>query len=226
MRRHASRALHPSEQARALNLLELQRASMVMYTSCGWFFDDISGLEAVQVLRYAGRTIELMDELHLAPPREQFLEILAEARSNVGKMGNGADIFLRAVESSRASHQRGVPPEMPTHQLAQGKAEELFESVAEELITKAVRLALAQASKENSEKALAWIELARRLGYDAFLARAQELIHEVVAGEVSPVSEQVQALARAVGLAPCLFDPSEEPCPSGREAMSSASALS
>jgi alpha-amylase/alpha-mannosidase (GH57 family) len=95
--RHASRFLSERERVRALRLLELQRHAMTMYTSCGWFFDDISGLETVQVLRYAGRALELLDELGFDAPREPFLEILAGAQSNVAGAGNGADIFRREV---------------------------------------------------------------------------------------------------------------------------------
>ncbi len=106
LRRHAPRPLGEAEQVRALTLLESQRCAMVMYTSCGWFFNDISGIETVQVLRYAGRAIELLEELQLAPPVSQFLEILSEAESNVPARGNGADIFRRTVETSRVTPQR------------------------------------------------------------------------------------------------------------------------
>jgi len=77
-----------------------------MYTSCGWFFNDISGIETVQTLRYAGRVIELMDELKLAPPVEQFTQILSDARSNIANKGTGADIFRRTVEQSRVTPAR------------------------------------------------------------------------------------------------------------------------
>src|SRR5919112_6034955 len=71
--RHARRALSYDERVRALTLLEAQRAAMTMYTSCGWFFNDISGIETVQTLRYAARVVETMESLGLAPPREAFL---------------------------------------------------------------------------------------------------------------------------------------------------------
>jgi Domain of unknown function (DUF3536)/Glycosyl hydrolase family 57 len=105
-RRHAARALSEGERVRALTLLEMQRCAMTTYTSCGWFFNDISGIETVQVLRYAGRTVELMDELALAPPTAAFLEVLSGARSNVAERGSGADIFRRAVEQSRITPGR------------------------------------------------------------------------------------------------------------------------
>jgi len=105
-RRHAARSLSREDEVRALSLLEVQRCSMTSYTSCGWFFNDISGIEAVQVLRYAGRVVELMEELSLDPPSGRFLEVLSEARSNVAEKGTGADVYLRAVEQSRVTPQR------------------------------------------------------------------------------------------------------------------------
>ncbi|MBD0370115.1 MAG: DUF3536 domain-containing protein [Pyrinomonadaceae bacterium] len=99
--RHAGRWLQEEEKERALTFLELQRHSMLMYTSCGWFFSDISGIETLQDLEYAGRVLDLMQELGIEPPRERFLEILSEAKSNRPEMGNGADIFRRFVDTVR-----------------------------------------------------------------------------------------------------------------------------
>ena len=81
-------------QPRILDLLEMQRSALLMFTSCGWFFSDLAGLETIQVLRYAARVIDLMNKLGLAPPTKQFLELLAEAKSNRPEKRNGADIFL------------------------------------------------------------------------------------------------------------------------------------
>jgi alpha-amylase/alpha-mannosidase (GH57 family) len=106
LRRRAAHALSRDEQVRALTLLEAERAAMTMYTSCGWFFNDISGIETVQTLRYAGRVVELMNDLGLVPPVERFLEALDEARSNIAERGTGADIFLRTVEHSRVTPLR------------------------------------------------------------------------------------------------------------------------
>ncbi|HEX9842336.1 MAG TPA: DUF3536 domain-containing protein, partial [bacterium] len=89
----ARKALDREEQERALMLLEMQRQAMLMYTSCGWFFNDLSGIETVQVMKYAGRVLALMDDLGFGSPRERFLEILGEARSNLPELGSGADIF-------------------------------------------------------------------------------------------------------------------------------------
>jgi alpha-amylase/alpha-mannosidase (GH57 family) len=94
----ARRPLSNLEEARALALLEIQRNSLLMFTSCGWFFSDLAGLETVQVMRYAARLIQLQNELGLPLPQREFLEILAEARSNVVELGNGADIFFRSAQ--------------------------------------------------------------------------------------------------------------------------------
>jgi alpha-amylase/alpha-mannosidase (GH57 family) len=103
LRRHAGRHLREREQVRALTFLELARNAMVMYTSCGFFFADISGIETVQILKYAGRALDLMDDLGLPSPRERFLEVLAAARSNLPEMGSGADVYRRFVDPARVS---------------------------------------------------------------------------------------------------------------------------
>ena len=96
--RHAPRQLGLEEQRRALLFLELQRNLLLMYTSCGWFFHDISGIEPIQILKYACRALNLMNQLGLRSPRGRFLEILAQAKSNRPEFGNGAGIYRRSVE--------------------------------------------------------------------------------------------------------------------------------
>src|SRR5690606_36557856 len=102
----AGRPLRPAERARGLAHLELQRAAQLMYTSCGWFFADVSGIETVQVLKYARRALDLMDELELESPRDRFLDQLAEARSNLPEMGTGADVLRRFVDPLRVHPRR------------------------------------------------------------------------------------------------------------------------
>ena len=98
---HAGRWLSAEAQLRALTYLELQRMLVLMYTSCGWFFNDISGIETLQILKYAARAIDLMEQLRLPSARANFLGILAEAESNRPEMGTGADIFRRLVEPAK-----------------------------------------------------------------------------------------------------------------------------
>jgi alpha-amylase/alpha-mannosidase (GH57 family) len=95
---HATHNLEHAELVRALKLLEMQRNAMLMYTSCGWFFDELSGLEAVQVLHYAGRAIQLAREVAGEPHIEpQFLERLRDAKSNLPEQGNGEEIYRKWV---------------------------------------------------------------------------------------------------------------------------------
>ena len=93
-KQHAVRPLSAQDEARALMLLEMQRSALLMFTSCGWFFSDLAGIETIQIMRYAARVIDLMDQLHLDPPRKRFLERMSEAKSNRPEKGNGADLFL------------------------------------------------------------------------------------------------------------------------------------
>ncbi|NJN65231.1 MAG: DUF3536 domain-containing protein [Chloroflexaceae bacterium] len=95
---HAARSLTEAEMSTALKLLELQRHAMLMYTSCGWFFDELSGIETVQVIQYAGRVIQLAQEALSTPsPRdsleEGFVKRLAFAKSNLPEYRDGAHIY-------------------------------------------------------------------------------------------------------------------------------------
>ena len=78
-------------------LPDAQRNALLMYTSCGWFFNDLAGIETVQVLRYAARTIDLYEELGETPPVEGFLEVLAEAVSNDPAAGDGRKLWFDEV---------------------------------------------------------------------------------------------------------------------------------
>jgi hypothetical protein len=95
--RHAAHALRPEERVAALKLLEMQRHAMLMYTSCGWFFDELSGIEAVQVIQYAGRTLQLAAEVFGVNLEPRFLDLLERAKSNVSEHRNGRRIFEKLV---------------------------------------------------------------------------------------------------------------------------------
>lgn len=101
LKRHAVRPLGPLEESRVWNLLEMQRSALLMFTSCGWFFSDLAGIETIQVMRYAARVIDLMNQLGMEPPVDRFLEILSEAKSNRPEKGSGAQIFLAQVEDGQ-----------------------------------------------------------------------------------------------------------------------------
>jgi alpha-amylase/alpha-mannosidase (GH57 family) len=98
---HAARALTEDEKATALKLLELQRHAMLMYTSCGWFFDDLSGIETVQVLQYAGRAIQLAQDLLHERLEPRFSELLRQAKSNIPEHRDGRRIYEKFVGPAR-----------------------------------------------------------------------------------------------------------------------------
>jgi alpha-amylase/alpha-mannosidase (GH57 family) len=96
--------------ARALKLLELQRHALLMYTSCGWFFNDVGGIETVQILRYAGRVVQLARELLGVDLEPELLRRLEEAKSNVPATGTGRDLYERLVRPSMVE-----PPQVAAH---------------------------------------------------------------------------------------------------------------
>jgi alpha-amylase/alpha-mannosidase (GH57 family) len=105
LRAEAGRALRSAEAVAARRALELARNALLMQTSCGWFFDDLAGIEPVQILRYAARAIELAGEG--APALEDgFTARLAEARTNQPGHANGAEIFRRAARGGAAGPAR------------------------------------------------------------------------------------------------------------------------
>jgi (1->4)-alpha-D-glucan 1-alpha-D-glucosylmutase len=93
-------SLNNREKVQALNLLELQRHAMLMYTSCGWFFDDVSGIETVQVIQYAARALQLAKETLGRDLEPEFLERLKMAKSNISEHGDGRRIYEKFVKPS------------------------------------------------------------------------------------------------------------------------------
>ena len=98
--KHAVRPFNHEDKVRLLKLLELQRHAMLMYTSCGWFFDEISGIETVQIIQYASRAIQLARELAGEELENGFLEMLRQAPSNDPEFRNGVAIYERLVKPS------------------------------------------------------------------------------------------------------------------------------
>ncbi len=103
---HAIRPLDSSEQVTALKLLEMQRHAMLMYTSCGWFFDELSGIETVQVIHYAGRALRLAEDVSGESIEAEFLQQLAKAKSNLAEHGTGAQIYEKWVRPAVIDIQR------------------------------------------------------------------------------------------------------------------------
>jgi alpha-amylase/alpha-mannosidase (GH57 family) len=95
---HSSRALDDREQSRLLRLLELQRHCLLMFTSCGWFFDEISGLESVQVIQYAGRALQLAHDLFDIDLEPEFVARLEAAKSNLPENRDGRLVYDKFVK--------------------------------------------------------------------------------------------------------------------------------
>jgi alpha-amylase/alpha-mannosidase (GH57 family) len=99
---HQAHTLSDGERVRALELMEMQRHAQLMFTSCGWFFDDIAGIETVEVIAYAARVLQLALQVfgeQAAPLEPAFLARLAEARSNDPAAGDGARIYRKCVNT-------------------------------------------------------------------------------------------------------------------------------
>ncbi len=101
---HATHDLTQAERITVLELLELERHTQLMYTSCAWFFDEISGIETVQIIAYAGRVLQLAARLFGesgAALEPRFIEILSRAKSNLPEIGDGAEVYRRYVTSMK-----------------------------------------------------------------------------------------------------------------------------
>ena len=101
--RHQRHELSAKDRVRALQLLEMQRQAMLMYTSCGWFFSELSGLETVQILKYAARALQLAREAAGVDLEAGFKEWLARAPSNVPEIGDGRRVYDELVKPSVVS---------------------------------------------------------------------------------------------------------------------------
>jgi len=98
MRRHLqSPDIEKSEKIRLFRLMEMQRNAMLMFTSCGWFFDELSGIETTQVFHYAGRAVQLAEESCGVSLEPEFLERLQAAQSNIPEHRDGRHIYMKFV---------------------------------------------------------------------------------------------------------------------------------
>ncbi len=105
---HVAGRPNDGEKKKIFKLLEMQRYAMLIYTSCGWFFDDIAGLEGTQVMRYAARAMELAREINGTDLEPDYLRILEKAPSNT--LGSGAKVYELLVKPAGRSRRRGDGP--------------------------------------------------------------------------------------------------------------------
>lgn len=105
---HQAHSLSATEQVDALRLLEMQRYALLMYTSCGWFFEEISRPEGVQILRYAVRALELAGDVAGVQLEAEFVQRLAQAPSNVPQFQHGGEIYRQLVATAQVNLHQAV----------------------------------------------------------------------------------------------------------------------
>ncbi|AKG21090.1 DUF3536 domain-containing protein [Calothrix sp. 336/3] len=104
--RHQTHKLTPEEQVDALRLLEMQRHALLMFTSCGWFFEEISRPEGTQILRYAARALELAGDVAGVQLEAEFVRRLAKAPSNIDIFKDGAEVYRQLVLTAQISFRQ------------------------------------------------------------------------------------------------------------------------
>ncbi|MDD5223841.1 MAG: DUF3536 domain-containing protein [bacterium] len=145
--------LSREDKARVLGFLEMQRCALLMYTSCGWFFDDISGLEPIQVMMYAARALQLAAVVGKTTLEPEYLRILGRAQSNLPALRDGAAIYQDMVRPAVVNLPRvGVHyavlslfEEYPAtltiyHHLVSSESYERFEAGSQRLAVGRVRI--------------------------------------------------------------------------------------
>lgn len=105
---HQAHPLSAAEQVEALQLLEMQHHALLMYTSCGWFFDEVSRPEGTQILRYAARAIELAGEVTGIELETEFIQQLELGVSNVPQFQNAAGVYRQLAIPSQVSLEQVV----------------------------------------------------------------------------------------------------------------------
>lgn len=98
--------LTEEQKVKGMELLEMQRQTLLMYTSCGWFFSEISGIETVQIMKYAARAMQLAAKFNNENYEAKFLDILSEAKSNIQEYGTGKNIYERFVKPSVVTYKQ------------------------------------------------------------------------------------------------------------------------
>jgi alpha-amylase/alpha-mannosidase (GH57 family) len=162
-------------------LLESQRDALAMYTSCAWFFDDISRIEPILVLRHAARCLDLLERLGARVPRDEVVAVLATAESNDRSAGTGADVWHRSIESTRVEE---FVPTAPRHAHAVAPALD------------AVKVAIATGAESDIKAA------SDHLRHDFAIntqERAQELLFDALHDQ--GLGHRLHGLGEQVGLA-------------------------
>jgi alpha-amylase/alpha-mannosidase (GH57 family) len=105
---YGRKGLDEKGRIKGLKLLEMQRHALQMYTSCGWFFADLAGLETILVLQHAARAIQLAEELTGEAIEKKFLKHLSEGKSNLPEIGSGDQVYQRLVKPKWVTPEKVV----------------------------------------------------------------------------------------------------------------------
>ena len=135
---HALHTLDGAERVRALQLMEMARHAMLMYTSCGWFFDDLSGIETVQCMQYAARVAELIEDVGGDPVEPELVDRLSAGHSNVADEGDGRKIWAQRVRPARVDPEK-VCAHVAVHSLVDPLARELVSGYEVEFVDRSER---------------------------------------------------------------------------------------
>ncbi|MEJ2614938.1 MAG: DUF3536 domain-containing protein, partial [Ignavibacteriaceae bacterium] len=104
--KYIAQEISDEERIKILKIFEIQRHALLMYTSCGWFFDEVSGIETVQVILYAARVIQLFDEVYGINLEKEFQGLLKKAPSNIPEIKNGKVVYENYVKPAIIDLQR------------------------------------------------------------------------------------------------------------------------
>ena len=193
-KRRAPKGVGKRGVSRALQLLEMERDILRMFTSCGWFHDDLARLEPLQVLRYAARALDLSEDSGGAW-EERLRAALEGARSNDPAAGNGRRLWDERVRMNGARE-------------ASGQGEEAGEASsapdAGGLLT-AVRRFTRAPGEDASRGVLSTIGSTPEFGSPDFV-EAQNLFARAVARGTGPTSHPVESVARGLGFGPSFFE--------------------
>jgi len=124
---------------RARLLLEMQRATLLMYASCGFYFDDVAGLESTLIIRLAAYAADLMNQAGGEPPLGDMMELLATAKSNQAAGQTGADVFRQVMQDrltparaiSTVALARAAAPDDPLDLVPPGCSVEVLDGMVE-----------------------------------------------------------------------------------------------
>lgn len=149
--------LSDENRVKAMELLEIQRQNLLMYTSCGWFFSEISGIETVQIMKYAARSMQLASKFTDKNLEENFLNILSEAKSNMPEHGTGKDIYNKYVKPS------SITPKQIASLWALSSLYEDFEDEEDVYCYKITRKAYKKLQKGSSSLIIGHIEVQSKI---------------------------------------------------------------